>query len=176
MMMLVAVGEELIECDSKLVLCNGGAVQAVVCQSLIALEVAVDLSNDDVEIAGNVRVVVTKLDGESLAICWPVLDVFIVSFLTSSEATCDELDVSSDERFARVYTPAVMESVLATTEVASRTEVISKTEEDSQLATETGREVDSTLVTWNTDDPVEVELCSVQHHYNFNNIFPSIKK
>ena len=110
LMMLVAVGEALIVCDSKLVLCNGGAVQAVECQSIIALEVAVDLSNEDVEITGIVRVVATKLDGESFAVyslegnfsAELVLDVFIVSSLTSSEAICDELDVSSEEGFGRI--------------------------------------------------------------------------
>ena len=64
-MMLVTVGEAIIVCDSKSVLCNGEAVQAVKCQSIFALEVAVDLSNEDVEITGIVRVVVIKLDGES---------------------------------------------------------------------------------------------------------------
>lgn len=107
LMMLVAVGEALIVCDSKPVLCNGGAVQAVECQSIFALEVAVDLSNEDVEILGIVRVVVTKLDGDSFAVyslkgnssAELVLDVFIVPSLTSSEATCDELDVNSEEVF-----------------------------------------------------------------------------
>jgi len=66
--MLVAVGEALIVCDSKPELCNGGAFQAVECQSISALKVAVDLSNEDVEIIGIVRVVVTTLDGDSFAI------------------------------------------------------------------------------------------------------------
>lgn len=108
-MILVAVGEVLIVCDSKPVLCNGGTVQAVEFQSISALEVAVDLSNEDVEIIGIVRVVVTKFDGESFAICSLegnssaelVLDVFVVSSLTSSDATCDKLDANSEERLGR---------------------------------------------------------------------------
>ena len=109
LVVLVAVGVALIVCDSKPVLCNGGAVQAVEFQSISALEVAVDLNNEDVEITGIVRVVVTKLDGESFAIyslkgnssAELVLDVFIVSSLTSSDATCDELDVNAEEGLGR---------------------------------------------------------------------------
>ena len=153
-MMLVAVCEALIVSDSKPVLCDGEAVQAVECQSISALEVAADLSNEDVEITGMVREVVTKLDGESLAIyslkgkssAELVLDVFIVPSLTISEATCDELDVN----FGSMWAPTVLESALATTEEASRTEVISilsTTEEDSTMAAETGTDVDSILVT-----------------------------
>lgn len=110
LMILVAVGEALIACDSNPVLCNGGAVQAVAFQSISALGVAVVLSNEDVEIMGVVHVVVTELDGESFAMyslkgnsCAElVLDVFfIVSSLISSDATYDELDLNSEEGFGR---------------------------------------------------------------------------
>ena len=109
LMILVAVGEALIVCDSKPVLCNDGAVQAVEFLSTSALKVAVVLSNEDVKIMGNIRVVVTELDGESFAMyslkgnssVELVLDVFIVSSLISSGATCDELALNSEEGFGR---------------------------------------------------------------------------
>ena len=110
LMMLVSGGDVLIVCDSKPELCNGRAVQAVECQSISPLEVAVGLSNEDVEIIGIVLVVVTKLDGESFAIyslrgtssAELVLDVFVVPTRTSSKAACDELDVNSEEGFGRI--------------------------------------------------------------------------